>query len=446
LLLNTEEQSRMKTLALIIAGCRGAGLGVLSQNRAGVAMPFAGRYRVIDFALSNCANSGILNVGILNQYHPQALSHHIGTGQPWDMDRRWSGGVTLLMPYQRDGGPLNWYSGTADALYKNLDFVLEQNPDAVLVLPGTQVYKMDFAPLLQHHQEHEADVTICVTQMASGKTSQFGSIIAGQDGRVRELVDWPPDYPYVSASTGMLVFRTEVLAQRLTQDARLLSSMHDLSSDVLAYMLEKGDRLYTYPFEGYWVNLHTVEEYWQANMHLLLPTPPLNLQDRDWCIYTRSEGRPPVTIHCGAAVSNSLITNGCTIEGQIENSVLSPGVRVRSGALVRDSIIFDDCEIGADAIVNRAILDKNVVVGQNAHVGCDRDYVLRTSDADGFAPGIALVAQDTHLPPGFCLESNHCIHSDLTIEHRLADAFSSTRWDDVESGETIVEPVFAARF
>lgn len=426
----------MKTLAVITAGCRGTRLGLLSQNRAEAAVPFAGKYRVIDFALSNCANSGILNVGILTQYHPLELCDHIGTGKPWDLDRRWSGGVTLLMPYQRNGGFFDWYRGTADAVTQNLDFVAEQEVDTVLVLPGEQVYKMDYTPLLQYHQDMQADVTICVTGVNPDKPSQFGFVSTGEDGQVRTFENRPSESPNLFASTGILAFRTDALVNRLTQNGRFLGSMRDFSTDLLPRMLELGDQLYTYPFEGYWADLDTVETFWEANMRLLLADPPLDLQDPDWRIHTRSEERPPVSISAGAVVSNSLITDGCIVQGRVENSVLSPGVRVKAGALVRDSIVFSDCEIGPAAVVERAILDKNVFVGGHALVRCSDGAVSHRS--------ITLVAQNTHVPAGSHFDPNFAINTDLIADDRLADAITHPRWVSLEASESIAESALAA--
>jgi len=335
----------MKTRAIVMAGGRGTRLSILSQKRVKPAVPFAGKYRIIDFVLSNCVNSGIFDVGILTQYRPHSLHDHIRAGRPWDLDRELSGGVTLLQPYERESGALDWYQGTADAVYQNLNFVRRHETDTVLILSGDHVYKMDYNPLLRYHEETQADVTICVIDVPLEETFRFGLLVTDEEGRVIEFQEKPLKPRSTLASMGVYVFRTKVLTQRLSEDARLPGSTHDFGEDVLPRMLALGDRLYAYPFEGYWVDVGTVQAYWEANMDLLLADPPLHLSDRKWVIHTRSEERPPVNIRTGAAVSHSLITDGCVIEGRVEYSVLSPGVRVGAGAVVRDSIILTDCRI-----------------------------------------------------------------------------------------------------
>jgi glucose-1-phosphate adenylyltransferase len=433
----------MNTLAVIIAGCQRMRLDGLSTDRAEAALPFGGKYRVIDFVLSNCANSGLHNVGILTQYHTHELCHYIGTGQPWDLDRRWSGGITVLMPYQRNGRFLNWYRGTADAVYKNLDFIIEQEVDTVLVLPGEQIYKMDYTWLLRHHQQHQADVTICVIDAPRAQTSQSDFVIADDEGRVRALSHGPHQSRGLLASTGIYVFQTDVLIQRLGQDASLLDSLHDFGRDVLPRMLELGDQIFACPFDGYWVNLDTVETFWNANMGLLQTNAPLNLQDRNWSIYTRSEERPPVSIMAGAGVSNSLISDGCTIQGHVENSVLSSGVHVRPGAIVRDAVIFDDCEIGADAIVERAILDRNVQIGDHAYIGCESAATSLSSAGDSLDPGLTVVAQDTRLPTGARLQPNQAVREEPTEDPVFRKAIAAPNWVESTTTEAIPEPVLS---
>jgi glucose-1-phosphate adenylyltransferase len=411
----------MNTQAMIMAGGQGTRLSVLSQSRVKPAVPFAGKYRLIDFVLSNCANSGILNVGILTQYLPHALNDHIRTGRPWDLDRGLSGGVTLLPPYQRNGRCMNWYCGTADAVYQNLDFI---ETDTVLILSSDHVYKMDYAPLLRYHQRRRADVTICATDVPLEKATRFGVLVTDEGGRVVEFQEKPRNPPGTLISMGIYVFRTDVLVQRLAQDAQLFDSGHDFGKDVLPRMLALGDRLYAYRFEGYWVDVGTVPAYWEANMDLLRPDPPLKLLDPHWSIRTRSVGHPPLNVCPGAAVSNSLITDGCVIEGRVEGSVLSPGVRVRPGAVVRDSVVFDDCEIGAGAIVERAILDKNVVVGTDAHIGAGPNVC-----------GLTLVGKNTRLPPGLCVGCRCVIGSDLIEDDFTTDRVINGRHADRQSSD-----------
>ena len=418
--------------AMILAGGGGTRLGVLAQKRAKPALSFGGKYRIIDFVLSNCANSGLYDVGILTQYQSHSLNDYVRSGRPWDLERKLSGGVTLLPPYLRGGGSLDWYRGTADAIYQNLDFI---EADTVLVLSSDHVYKMDYAPLLRYHQESQADVTICATHVPLEKASRFGILVTDKRGRVTEFQEKPRQPRNTLVSMGIYVFRSDVLKRRLTQDARLHDSSHDFGKDVLPRMLELGHRLYAYPFQGYWVDVGTVPAYWKANMDLLLPDPPLNLLDRRWSVHTRDEDRPPVNICPGAAVFNSFLTNGCIIEGQVENSVLSPGVHVRAGALVRHSVILNDCEIAPGATVDRAILDENVVVGEGVCVGSSQDEPDLDND-------ITLIGQDAHLLADLRADRNHVGRSDAT-----KDGFATDLVQRVGSHSPGIafEPVFAAQ-
>jgi glucose-1-phosphate adenylyltransferase len=418
------EGNAARTQAIIMAGGQDTRLSVLSRKRVKPALPFAGKYRIIDFVLSNCVNSGIFNVGILTQYRPHSLNDHIRAGRPWDLDRELSGGVTFLQPYQRDGDGLEWYRGTADAVYRNLDFILRQQTEAVLVLSGDHVYKMDYNPLLRYHREKQADVTIGVIDVLPENASQFGVLVADDEGRVVEFQEKSRRPQIALASMGIYVFRTESLVQSLREDACLPGSSHDFDQDVLPRTLTLGYRLYAYPFQGYWVDVGTVQTYWEANMDLLLADPPLNLLDRDWVIHTRSEERPPVNIRTGAAVSHSLITDGCVIEGRVEYSVLSPGVRVRAGAVVRDSIVLTDCDIGSGAIVDRAILDKNIAVGEMAYIGFGMDYVPNRLEPD-LSTGITLVGKNTRLPAGLRVGRNCVVYSDLVEDDFLTDFIAS---------------------
>lgn len=401
------------TLAIILAGGRGARLSVLSQKRVKPAVPFGGKYRLIDFTLSNCVNSGIYNVGILTQYQPHSLNNHIRTGRPWDLDRQRSGAATLLPPCQRANGASDWYRGTADAVYQNLDFVLRHEVDMVLILSGDHVYKMDYRPLLRYHHDRQADVTICATEVPLERAPQFGIIAANEGGRVVEFYEKPTVPRGTLASMGIYVFSTNALAQRLVQDARRSDSGHDFGADVLPRMLALGDRLHVFPFRDYWMDVGTVAAYWQANMDLLGSDPPFDLADPTWSVYTRGEERPPARVCPGAVVSNSLLSEGCVVEGRVEGSVLAPGVRVWAGALVRDSILLSDCQIGPGAIVERAILDKHVVVGQEARIGVEPGYALHSCYPGEVNGELTLVGKNTRLPPGLRLGGGYAVSSDL---------------------------------
>jgi glucose-1-phosphate adenylyltransferase len=434
----------MNVLAVIITDDRDSPLGILSQQRSGAAIPFAGKYRIIDFALSNCSNSGILDIGILTQYQPHSLNNHIRTGRPWDLDRRLSGGVTLLPPYQRNGCFLDWYRGTADAVYQNLDFVLSRKADTILVLSGDRVYKMDYEPLIHYHHQRRADVTVCAIDVPLGKSPPFNTLVTDDQGRVTEFPEKPFLAPNTLACMNVYVFKTDVMRQRLIQDARQFDSTHDLDRDVLPRMLALGDRIYAYRFEGYSMNVGTVQTYWGGNMDLLLPDPPLNILDPDWSIHTRNECRPPVSVYPDATVSNSLISDGCVIKGRVKNSVLSPGVRVWAGAVVRDSVVFGDCEIKSGATVDRAILDKNVVIGQDVRVGVNLNGTSYLNYPNNLHSGITLIGKNTRLPNGLRVGRDCVICSDLTADDFVTNFVINNQRVGLPSVGATVEPELVA--
>jgi glucose-1-phosphate adenylyltransferase len=396
----------VNTLALIVATEQGKHLSLLSQNRPKSAIPFAGKYRLIDFALSNCVNSGIFDIGILTQYWIHTLEEHIRTGRPWGLDRHLSGGVTLLPPYQHGGGTRDWYRSTGDAIYQNLDFILAHKADTILILPGDQVCQIDYNPVLRYHQEQQADLTICATPRPYAPLPHRTVLITARDGRVLGLQEGLSASGNDLVSMHTYVIRADVLVQCLVQNAHQIDDAHDLGRDLLSLMLAQGTRLYGYRFDGYWAEVDTVPAYWEASMALLQPDSSPHLLGPDWEIHTRSEERVPAAIHTGAMVSNSLITDGCIIDGRVENSVLFPGVRVGAGAQVRYSVVFDDCEIGPRAVVERAILDKRVVVGENGVIRFNPAAPAERSPVIDFEGGIVVVGKDAHLPASCVL--GHC--------------------------------------
>jgi len=410
-----------KTVAVILAGGEGRRLSILSQKRAKPAVPFAGKYRIIDFTLSNCVNSGIYTVGIATQYQPRSLNDHIRSGGPWDLDRA-HGGVTLLQPYlgRSDSG---WYHGTADAVYQNSDFLRRPRPENVLILAGDHIYKMDYDHLIRFHREHQADCTIAVRPVPLEEASRFGVMSVDGDQRIVEFQEKPASPKSTLASMGIYIFDLAALDQALQNDIQDPTSRRDFGGDVIPRMLAQGKRLYAFPYDGYWVDVGTVHAYWEAHMELLSDNPPLDLLDRDWVIHTRSEERPPVNIRTGATVSHSLITNGCVIEGSVEFSVLSPGVIVRRGAVVRHSVIMTDTIIKAGAVVDRCIIDKQVIVGQGAHLGWSKDYSI--NPLGELTTGITLVGKNTHLPAGLRIGRNCVLASDLAQDDFTAQTIPS---------------------
>ena len=398
-----------KTVAMILAGGEGRRLSILSQKRAKPAVPFAGKYRIVDFTLSNCVNSGIYHVGIATQYRPRSLHDHIRSGRPWDLDRA-TGGVTLLQPYLGRSDS-DWYQGTADAVYQNMDFVSRARPENVLILAGDHVYKMNYYALLNFHQEHEADCTVAVRRVPLEEASRFGVMAVDEDYRITEFEEKPAAPKSTLASMGIYAFGLEALREALQDDLKDPTSQRDFGKNIIPLMLAQGKRLYAFPYDGYWVDVGTVQAYWEAHMELLSDEPSLDLLDRDWIIHTRSEERPPVIVRTGATVSHSSITDGSVIEGSVEFSVLSPGVRVERGAVVRYSIVMTDTVIQAGAVVDRCIIDKQVTVGRGAHIGWGKDYTVNSLGY--LTSGITLVGKNTQLPPHLRVGRNCVLVSDL---------------------------------
>ncbi len=387
-------------MAVILAGGEGERLSILSSVRAKPAVPFGGKYRIIDFTLSNCVNSGIQHVMVLTQYNPRSLNDHIGVGRPWDLDRS-TGGVKLLQPYVRRGRVAEWYRGTADAVLQNLNVIEHDAGDTVLVLAGDHIYKMDYTPFLAAHRRHRADVTIAVRRVPLSEASRMGILALDDQERVTEWQEKPKQPKSDLASMGVYVFSKRALRRFLSADRP------DFGADIVPAMLEAGGRVYGYRFDGYWQDVGTVQSYWAANMALLEDNPELDLYDREWLIHTRSEERAPAKVGPTAQVHRSLISHGCVINGTVVNSVLSPGVRVDVGAVVRDSILMFDTVVRSGAVVDRAILDKEVTVGQGAIVGDGPDFETPNKAKPGrLTTGITVVGKQSVVPRGARLGRN----------------------------------------
>lgn len=418
----------MRTLAMILAGGKGTRLSVLANKRAKPAVPFAGKYRIIDFPLSNCSNSGITTVGVVTQYRPRSLQDHIRNGAPWDLDRM-NGGVWLLQPYlgRMDS---DWYDGTADAIYQNIDFVRNVHPDHVLILGGDNIYKMDYSRLTQFHTEKKADVTVATLKVTLEEAGRFGIVQTDSDYRVINFEEKPREPKGTLASMGIYVFNYDTLVKVLGEDNKDTSSSKDFGKDIFPKMLAEGYRVFAYPYNEYWVDVGTIQSYWEAHMDLLQDSPPLDLLDREWIIHTRSEERPPVNIRTGATVNHSLITDGCIIEGTVEYSILSPGVKVQRGAVVKQSIIMPDTVIEAGAVVDKCIIDKNVNIGRFAHVGFGSDY--SPVREIGLTTGITVIGKGSHIPPDIKIGRNVVVGNDLTHDRFNGDIKSGTMFN-VES-------------
>ncbi len=402
----------MRARAVILAGGEGSRLGVLTEKRAKPAVPFAGKYRIIDFTLSNCVNSGISDVMILTQYRPHSLNEHIASGRPWDLDRGFTGGVQIYQPY-RGRSVTDWYKGTADAIAQNLSFVERGSPDLILVLSGDHIYKMNYGWLVAFHLEKQADCTIATLNVTRDEATRMGIMATDENQRVTKFVEKPADPPGTLASMGIYVFGRTMLSQVLTEDSKRRDSSHDFGKDILPRMISAGQRVFAYPFQGYWVDVGTTEAYWQTQMDLLKTPPPVDLNDRAWIVHTRSEERPPVAIHNGAVIRDSMITDGCIISAgaRVERSILSPGVFVGPDAWIRESVILTDTWIDAGAKIERAIVDKAVRIGRKARIG---KAARGEKPADGV--GITTIGKNAEIPDGATVRRGTVIHTDVTAE------------------------------
>jgi len=398
----------MRTRAVILAGGEGSRLGVLTSKRAKPAVPFAGKYRIIDFALSNCVNSGIFDVLVLTQYRPHSLNDHIGLGRPWDLDRTFTGGVRLLQPYQ-GRQDTDWYAGTADAVTQNINFIRRNQPRNILLLSGDHISEMEYDMLVDFHEDQNADATVCVIRVPLDEASRYGIMAVDDRNHIVDFVEKPANPPGDLANMGVYVFKLDVLEELLREDAARIDSRHDFGYNIIPRMMEMGMKVMAYPFGGYWIDVGTIDAYWEAHMDLLASPPSLDLNDRSWIIHTRSEERPPVRIDRGAIVEDSMITDGSIIcaGARVVRSVLSPGVYVGPNALVYESVILTDSYIEKDASIERAIIDKGVIVGQGARVG------ERTDMGD---LGIACVGKNSTVPPGFVVKRDAVLGTDLRPE------------------------------
>lgn len=352
---------------MLLAGGQGSRLGVLTQKIAKPAVPYGGKYRIIDFPLSNCVNSGIETVGVLTQYQPLELNDYIGSGKPWDLDRL-SGGVHVLPPYQKSDGAV-WYKGTANAIYQNIPFIERYDPEYVLILSGDHIYKMDYSDMLAVHKESNADCTIAVLEVPMEEAPRFGIMNARPDGTIYEFEEKPAQPKSNLASMGIYIFNWKVLKQYLEQDEADPDSSNDFGKNVIPAMLGAGERLVAYPFSDYWKDVGTIDSLWEANLDLLNPKVELDLSDPNWRIYSRTPSAPPQYIGEQAKVENSLITEGCNVFGTVDFSILFDNVTVEENALVRDSLIMPGAKICSGASVQYAIIAENTVVESGAKVG-----------------------------------------------------------------------------
>ncbi len=358
---------KKECIAMLLAGGQGSRLYDLTMQTAKPAVSFGGKYKIIDFPLSNCINSGIDTVGVLTQYQPLALNEYIGNGTPWDLDRS-RGGLSVLPPYQGNKKS-DWYKGTANAIYQNINFIKQYDPEYVLILAGDHIYRMDYSKMLDQHKETGAVCTVATVTVPIEEASRFGICNTAPDGKIYEFEEKPLKPKNNQASMGIYIFTTSTLIEYLETDEADENSSNDFGKNVIPNLLNNGEKLYSYKFDGYWKDVGTISSLWESNMDLIGPSPKLNINDRNGRIFSRNFARPPQYIGAGSSVKNSLISEGSVIYGTVENSVLSGGVIIKKGAVVRDSVIMDDVVINENAKVYTSIIDSDCVIGKGATVG-----------------------------------------------------------------------------
>lgn len=408
-----------KTIAMILAGGAGTRLTVLSEERAKPAVPFAGKFRIIDFTLSNCVNSDIYTIGVLTQYLPHSLNEHIGIGKPWDLDRS-RGGVRLLHPYEGRKGQ-QWYAGTADAIYQNLGFIQDNRADLVVLLSGDHIYKMDYRPMIEFHEANGADLTIAVMPVPLEETHRFGIMQVDGDNRIIQFYEKPKDRDKGNlASMGIYIFSAHMLAKRLSEGTAT-APRTDFGKHVIPAMIEANDRVFAYKYEGYWVDVGTIDSYWATNLALTRADVALDLYNDNWPVRTKSEERPAAKLGPQAKIVSSLISNGCVVRGLVVNSVLSPGVYVSPGAVVKESVIMNDTWIGPGALLDKVVVDKQVVIGAGAVVGTGDLATPNEQMPDRLFAGITVVGKNAYIPDGAQIGRNVLINSQREEKDYPAD-------------------------
>lgn len=397
---------KQEVVAMLLAGGQGSRLGVLTRKIAKPAVPYGGKYRIIDFPLSNCANSGIDAVGVLTQYQPLVLNEYIESGKSWDLDNMY-GGVQVLSPYQRNRGA-DWYKGTANAIYQNINYIERYDPDYVVVLSGDHIYKMDYSKMIAYHKEVKADCTIAAIDVSLAEASRFGILNTNPDNTIYEFDEKPKVPKSTKASMGIYVFNWDKLKTYLSEDALDSRSSNDFGKDILPKMLKAGEKLVAYNFSGYWKDVGTVESLWEANIDLLDPKVKINLNDESWKIYSNNPAMPPHYIAESAKVQNSLVADGCNIYGTVDLSVIFAGVYIGHGAVVRDSIIMPGARIEEGAVVQYAIISENTVIGKNVKVGQRPE---NTKDKKDW--GISVVGDNLHIGVGANILPKQMIDQDI---------------------------------
>ena len=421
-----DDMIKKEMIAMLLAGGQGSRLGVLTSKVAKPAVAFGGKYRIIDFPLSNCINSGIDTVGVLTQYQPLRLNSHIGIGIPWDLDRN-IGGVTILPPYEKSSNS-EWYTGTANAIYQNLDYMESFHPDYVLILSGDHIYKMDYEVMLDYHKENKADVTIAAMPVPIEEASRFGIVITDEDGKITEFQEKPPEPKSNLASMGIYIFSWPVLKEALV--ALKHEPGCDFGKHIIPYCHEKGERLFAYEYNGYWKDVGTLGSYWEANMELIDIIPEFNLYEEFWKIYTNSDIIPPQYISGQSVINRSIIGDGAEIYGEVHNCVIGPGVTIGEGAVVRDSIIMKDVVIKEGCVIDKAIIAESVEIGKQVTLGIGGEAPNRLKP-DIYAFGLVTIGENSVSPDGVQIGKNTAI-SGVTVKEDYPNGL-------LESGETLIK-------
>ena len=417
---------KKEMIAMLLAGGQGSRLGVLTAKVAKPAVSFGGKYRIIDFPLSNCINSGVDTVGVLTQYQPLRLNTHIGIGMPWDLDRN-VGGVTILPPYEKSTSS-EWYTGTANAVYQNLDYIDTYNPDYVLILSGDHIYKMDYEVMLDFHKENNADVTIAVMPVPMEEASRFGIMITDEDNRITEFEE-KPEHPRSNlASMGIYIFSWPILRNALIQ----LSSQPgcDFGKHIIPYCQENGNRLFAFEFNGYWKDVGTLGSYWEANMELIDIIPEFNLYEEFWKIYTKSDAIPPQYISAESKIERSIISGGSEIYGDVFNSVIGSGVTIGKGTVVRDSIIMKNTRIGENCTVDKAIIAEEAEISDGVVLGVGADIPNKVQPKI-YSFGLVTIGENSYIPPNVKVGKNTAISGATTPDDYPEGV--------LDSGETLIK-------
>lgn len=404
---------KKEMIAMLLAGGQGSRLGVLTRTVAKPAVTYGGRFRIIDFPLSNCVNSGIDTVGVLTQYRPLRLNQHIGIGIPWDLDKK-NGGVTILAPHVKGGDSGEWFMGTANAIYQNIDFIDSNNPEYVLILSGDHIYKMDYAQMLNFHKAKGAAATIAVLEVPMEEAHRFGIMNTEADDKVYEFEEKPEHPKNNLASMGIYIFTWSRLREALIED-NAIHADSDFGKHIIPKMLEEGQVMYAYRFHGYWKDVGTIESYWESNMELVKALPEFNLYEDFWKIYTNSDHQPPQYTAAGAVVKESLISDGAEIYGEVYHSVLGPEVVVKRGAIVRDSIIMGGTIIEENSIIDRCILDENCHIGSHVQMGIGEN-IPNEVKPNIYNTGITVIGANTEVPNDLIIGKNCVIYGKTTAE------------------------------